>query len=85
MKVMSQMQADILLKGSGQATDMELISIILGAPGIARALLECEFDWRDMSRSEMVNIPYFGSQKIAQVIALRELSRRIDRKAAQCK
>ena len=76
----NQRQNQLLLQGPQSMSDTDLLSIVLDAPGIARSLVESAIGWSDMTRTDLARLPYFRPTRVAQVLALVELSSRIGQK-----
>ena len=72
------LQEILLTQGPEKLSEAQLLGIILDAPSLARALVRRSYDWHDLGRAELGIIPRFRSMRVAQVLALVELSKRIN-------
>ncbi len=77
---LSSMQQKLLLSGAENLSETDLLGIVLDSPTLARTLAKSSYDWHDLGRAELSIVPRFRSMRIAQVLALVELSRRITSK-----
>lgn len=67
----------VLLRGTSSVSDADLLGIALGSVTLAQALVRTFVRWQDLGRSELQAIPRFTPGRVAQVLALGELCRRI--------
>jgi DNA repair protein RadC len=67
----------ILTDGPEVMSDMELLGIVMDSPSIARAVARHTQNWREADREQLGRIPGFKLKRIAQLLAMQEISVRI--------
>ncbi|MCA9670677.1 MAG: DNA repair protein RadC [Myxococcales bacterium] len=67
----------ILMHGAQELSDVDLLAVVLGSAGLARALARTYVTWWELAAGEIRATPRFSPARTAQVLALVELSRRI--------
>lgn len=63
--------------GSEAMSDTDLLGIVLDSPSLARAVIRHTLNWREADRKQLSRIPGFRTQRIAQLLALKEISVRM--------
>jgi len=77
MKETCALQERLLTRGPEVMSDAELLGLIIDSPSLARNLVRQSCDWQDLGRAELSIVPRFRAMRVAQVLALVELSRRL--------
>ena len=67
----------LLTRGAELLSDIDLLGIVLGSPALARTLCKRSYHWQNLSRAELTGLPRFSDNRVAQVMAMIELSGRI--------
>ena len=76
-KELDALRQRLLTKGTEKLSDAELLSVVLGSCGLARSLIHTSSKWQDLGQHDLSNVPRFSSARVAQVLGLVELARRI--------
>ena len=74
------LQNQLMTSGAGKLSDTELLGIVLNSPGHARSIVCSCSDWKHVNRAELEIALKFRQMKVAQVLALVELSERVKAK-----
>ena len=67
----------ILTNGPEQLADVELLAVVLNSPEMARTIFHSSANWQRLRRQELQQIPRMRASRIAQLVALLELSARL--------
>jgi DNA repair protein RadC len=67
----------LLTRGAPHLSDADLLGVVLGSPQIARTLTCVSPRWSEMGRADLCSLPRFNPTRIAQVLAMAELSHRM--------
>jgi len=67
----------LLVQGPDSLSTVELLGLAMKSPSLARALVRASPDWANLSRDELGKIPRLSKERIAQVMALAELAKRL--------
>jgi len=68
----------LLIQGAASLSDVDLLGVTLGSPYLARSLSRAFPRWSELGRAEISSVPRFHPARATQVLALVELSRRIN-------
>ncbi len=75
---LSVLHQRVLTTGSERISDTDLLGLVIGSPHLARSLYKAASKWTDLGPSELKSIPRFTVARVVQILALVELSRRIN-------
>lgn len=67
----------LLVHGAAHLSDADLLGVTLSSPHLARSLVCASPRWQNLGRAELQNLSRLRPARIAQLLALTELSRRI--------
>jgi len=74
---LAHLRERLLTRGASHLSDADLLGVVLGSSQIGRTLTYISSRWIELGRADLRSLPRFGPTRIAQVLALAELSHRI--------
>jgi DNA repair protein RadC len=77
-KEMCVLREELLTLGPERLSDVQLLGIVLGSPSLARTLISVADNWQGLGRADLEK--RCGLVRVAQVLALSELSVRLSAK-----
>ena len=67
----------LLTSGADTLSDVDLLSIVMDSPMLARSLNNHHYIWSSIGRDELSKLPRFNDKRVSQMLAIIELSGRI--------
>ena len=77
---LEHLRQHLLTQGAPTLSELDLLTLVLGSNTLARSLACTSGRWPDLGQGDLLTIPRISPQRIAQVLAMVELSRRITSK-----
>ena len=71
------LQTRVLLSGASSLSEPELLGLVLKSPALARSVIYGSQNWPRTRESDIARVPHIRKTRIAQILALLELSRRL--------
>jgi DNA repair protein RadC len=79
-KETDDLQQHLLTGGPEVMSDTDLLGVVLDSPTLARAVTRHARNWQDADRRQLDRIPGFKPRRIAQLLAMKEISVRMSSK-----
>lgn len=67
----------LMTRGAETLSDVELLGVVITSPRLARSLVRASDKWQDMGRADLETVARLRVSRVAQVLALVELGRRL--------